>query len=100
MTNTYQINNPARLTVDFTLLADGSQVDPSTVTLLVLDPFSNSTEYVYGSSGIVKDSNGKYHYDLSLTVTGYYYYQWEGSGNVEVSAFGQLICNKSPFGLS
>lgn len=79
---------------------DGNGIigDPTTITLKVRDPNGIETPYVFGSSAIVKDSVGKYHFDLGpLTVAGRWFYRWIGAGSIVAAAEGSFAVNKSAF---
>lgn len=72
-----------QVTLSFTLMAaDGTLSDAAVLTLEVKDPNVVRTSYVFGSSAIVRDSVGLYHYDLDLTVGGArpWVYHWQSSG--------------------
>lgn len=56
------------------------EVDPSTVTLLLRSPSSNS-EFVYGiDDDLVRDSQGKYHVDFTADESGRWHWRWESTG--------------------
>lgn len=77
--------------------AAGVATDPTTVTCHVKSP-AGTTTHVYGASAIVKDSTGVYHLDVSLTVSGQWWYRWEGTGAVEQSDEASFIVEASAFG--
>lgn len=92
--STYDIGSVSRLIGIFTAL-DGTLTNPDEVTLYVKDPLGNVTEYTGGQ--LVNDSAGVYHYDLTLSVVGIYYYRYEGAGNLIAAGDSQLQVTSSPF---
>lgn len=81
----YQLNSKIQLGATFTKVSDGSLVDPTTIVLYIR--FPDQTEQVYGiAEGIVRDSLGVYHFDLTVVRSGGYFYKWEGDGSVQVSS--------------
>lgn len=77
---------------------NGALADPTTVTLKVRDPNGTETPYVFGSSAIVKDSVGKYHFDLGpLLTAGRWFYRWIGAGAIVAAAEGSFAVTKSAF---
>lgn len=68
-----------RLTGKFTV--GTTDTDPTTVTFRIKDPSGTITVYVYlTNSELVKDSAGNFHVDWKFSLSGDYYYRWEGSG--------------------
>ncbi len=79
--NQYRTGSTVRVLSDFTTVATGAPVDPSTVTLTVRDPDGNVTVYTYAAAQVVKDSTGDYHYDVGpCTIDGTWAYYWLGGG--------------------
>lgn len=70
------VGDMARLSVTIKNIA-GAVADPSALTLEVKDPGGVITPY---SGSVVKDSVGKYHYDLPLSDSGYYKFRWGATG--------------------
>lgn len=92
---TYPAGDVARLSVTFTL--SGVNTDPTSVTLSVKVPSGTTTSYIYGSSAIVKDATGQYHYDLTLATSGLYEYRWVGTGTVTAANESSLFAGPSNF---
>lgn len=92
MAQQINIGDVRRVSVVFTN-AGSAVADPTTIKLHVRKPFSaQATSYTYGVGGtIVKDSTGNYHADLSLDTAGTWYYEWEGTGAVEVAEEGSFF---------
>ena len=82
------------ITATFTDITTSSPADPTTVTLIIDTPGQVSTTYTYGSSAIVKDATGVYHYDLTLTepsTPAYdWQYEWKGTGAVVAVVAGSI----------
>ena len=89
---TYGIGDVAQLSVTFTNLA-GVPTDPSTVTLTVNDP--TGAQVIYSGGSITHISTGNYTYNLSLTLTGVYVYQWTGTGAVQTTQQGTITVGSS-----
>jgi hypothetical protein len=89
----YSVGCEARLSATFTS-SSGVVADPTTVTLKIKDPSKSAMTY---TSGWVKDSTGVYHFDLTLTKPGAWYYRWIGTGTVVAAAEGSLTVQKSEF---
>ena len=82
MANVYDKGDLVRITGTFTNSA-GVAADPTTITLNVKDPSGNVGTYTYALAEITKSATGVYYKDISLDETGYWYYQWAGTGAVE-----------------
>lgn len=79
MANYYTLNQLVHLTAAFTV--SGTATDPTTVVCKVKDPSGAIT-----TPSAVKDSTGNYHYDVAATISGRYYYRFEGTGTCQASA--------------
>lgn len=90
--NTYDIGNVSRLTGSFYNLSN-ALADPTTITLRVKDP--NGAVTVYTGGDITHVSTGVYQYDLDLTLAGYYYYRFEGTGALVAAGDNQLFVTNS-----
>lgn len=78
--------------------ASGAPCDPTTVTLLIRSPDKVETSYPYGSSAVVRDGYGAYHFDVGpLTQAGAWSYRWVGTGAVIAAAEGRFDVRKSAF---
>jgi len=69
-------------TVSNTFKVDGVATDPSTVSLVVTDPDSNSTTYTYAGSTITRTGAGTYTKDVTCSSTnaGRWIAEWVGTG--------------------
>ena len=70
------VGDVARLALSIADVA-GVPGDPSSLLLVIKSPGGGITTY---TSEIVKDSVGKYHFDLPLDLAGSYGYRWQSSG--------------------
>lgn len=68
----------ARLTNTFTV--DGTETDPTTVSLTVTAPSGTSVTYTYAAAEITKVSTGVYRKDVACTEDGLWVYVWTGTG--------------------
>lgn len=82
---TYDIGDLARLTVTFKDIA-GALTDPTAVSIVVQDPAGAETT----PGGIVHESTGIYHYDLSVLLGGVYAYRWVATGAVQAVQEGTI----------
>lgn len=67
--------------------------DPTTVELRYKKP--NGQKYKINSGSITKDDTGKYHYDLSIDLSGTWYYLWKGAGAVQAVEQGSFPVEES-----
>ena len=82
------VGDVARLSVSILDVA-GVPSDPTSLSLVIQAPDGTSTTH---TSDIVKDSVGKYHFDLPLDLAGSYGYRWQSSGeNQGVSEGGLYV---------
>jgi hypothetical protein len=71
--------------------------DPTTVTLYVKNTTAGLTQYIYGSSAIVKNGTGSYSYNLTTTASGQWWYRWTGAGALTAAAEGSFTAGPSAF---
>jgi hypothetical protein len=86
----YYPGDAITLQATFTNLS-GVNADPTTVALKVEDPGGVVTTYTYADLDITKAATGVFQYVLSVTLEGRYWYQWTGTGTVQVASPDQLI---------
>jgi hypothetical protein len=85
MANVYTSGQQIRLVGTFKNAA-GTVTDPTGVVLKYRDPVTGTvTTKTYGVDAIVKDSTGVYHFDLTLSNPGEWWYRWESSGAIVAS---------------
>lgn len=95
MANTYPAGSLVRVTTAFTV--SGVATDPSAITLQLKTPGSGVVSLVYGSSLIVRDGVGQYHYDWQTTLSGLYPYRWIGTGVVVAANENEFLAGPSQF---
>lgn len=76
----YQLNDTPKITCTFTV--DGTNTDPTTVTLEVKDPAGTKTTYTYAAGQITKSAAGLYYKYITLNLAGTWWYRWTGTGTV------------------
>lgn len=54
--------------------------DPTTITLLVVEPDGTRTSYTYAGAAVTKHSAGVFYKDVPLTLAGEYLLRWVGTG--------------------
>lgn len=89
--NTYPLMTAVELSVDFETLTP-APIDPSTVTLEVRKP--DGTIANYTTCDFSNPSTGQFAIVISADQSGAWIYNWQGSGNVEVST-GDVYFNVS-----
>ena len=77
----YDIGDVVRYSAAFTNNA-GAAADPTAVKLKLLSPLGNRIDLTYAAGEVQKDSTGNYHYDLTLTEDGDWWYKYEGTGAI------------------
>lgn len=98
MANSYDKNQNVRCTVVIQDVDSGAYVDPTTVTFYTIDPNGTVTTYVYGvDPEVIKDSVGHYHADVTLDVSGDWYYRWEGTGTYIGACENRMCARESKF---
>ena len=92
------INSPIALTANFQSAA-GSDVDPTTVTLRLMDPLGVETTYVYGTDDeLVRDNSGDYTATVTPDSSGRWFFRWQTTGtNLIVASEGNFLVQASPF---
>jgi len=92
----YDIGDRVRLSATFSLNAVNT--DPTTVIVKVRTPRGLETKYTYiTDSAVVKDAVGKYHVDVDITESGYWYQRWQGTGAVVAAEEQSFQVNVSKF---
>lgn len=78
---------------------NGTEVDPTTITLKVLDPSGNETSYGYGESPetVERDSTGNFHVDVEADEAGDWFYWWESTGAGQGAEPGQWVVEPTAF---
>lgn len=89
--NTYDIGDLVRVTSTFTLTADDTAVDPTTVTYTVKDPSGNETEYTYAGGEVTRSSTGVFYKDVSIDEAGRWWIRVDGAGACVAAAEHSLL---------
>jgi hypothetical protein len=76
----HELGDLVRLSATFLDATTGLPLDPTTVKLSVKPPAATTTTHTYGSSAIVKDDVGEYHFDQNANVAGNWHYRWFSTG--------------------
>jgi hypothetical protein len=80
MANSYAKNKYVTITATFAV--SGVATDPTTVTLKVQNPAGITTSYTYALAEVTKLATGIYSKTIQLSSSGYWAYQWVGTGTV------------------
>ncbi len=100
MDRSWNVGDRALITALFTDLTTGAAVDPDVLTVLVdsPDPGSARTTWVYGVDvEVVRDGVGQYHFYITLTRSGNWFYRVEATGTRVVASEGTLFAQRSHF---
>jgi YtkA-like len=84
--NYYDLQTRVRLSIEFVDVDTNLPVDPQDVFLYVEDPDGVETKYGYQASEVQKVGDGMYQYDIDLTKSGRWNYQYQGVGGAEVAS--------------
>jgi hypothetical protein len=70
----------------------GVATDPTTISVRWRHHRGTETTWVYGTdTQVVRDSAGVFHADIPITVSGLYYYKFEGTGAVQAAEEGTFL---------
>lgn len=80
--NTYDVGDKVRITGAWTDPNDSdAAIDPTTVSAAYKNPSGVVLTKVYGSDAdVVRSGTGSFYMDISITVSGEYWYRWIGTG--------------------
>lgn len=79
--NVYDVGDLARVTGTFTDV-NGDVADPDTLTFSYENPQGTVTSYVYLTNAeLVRQSEGIFYVDVSMTLVGDYHYRWIATGS-------------------
>lgn len=93
MTLLADVGDRVTFTATFTTAA-AVAVDPTTVTLKVLDPSGNTTTV---TSGFTNDSTGVYSYEVDIDEAGVWRWRWAGTGDAVAADEGEFRVSQSVF---
>lgn len=68
--------------------AAGVLTDPTTVTLRWRRHGETETVLTWAGAGVIRDSVGLFHVDITVVEPGLHYYRWEGTGTVTAAEEG------------
>lgn len=94
---TLGLGSRLRFTETFKDLVAGTVADPTGVTLKIHDPTGTETSYTYAAAQIVRDSQGIYHFDLTLSIPGLWLARWVGDGAIVATDELQVTIAPSGF---
>lgn len=89
--NTYTSGDLVRCSAAFTDAA-GAPVNPTTVT-----GFTKTPAGIISPQSVTHDSLGNYHFDVSVSESGTWYYRLVGTGAAQAAAEGRFIVAESAF---
>jgi hypothetical protein len=91
MPNVYDTGDVARVSCTFTNPA-GAFADPTTVRAKYKAPGQATVTKTYlVDSEVIRDSAGKFHMDMALTLAGTWRYRWEGEGTIVAAGEGAFM---------
>lgn len=91
--NDWDVGDTPNLTCDFTNA--GALTDPTTITLIVVDPSGNQATYTYALAEITKDATGQYSKTVTVDESGTWQYRWVGTGTVPAADEGEFYVTRS-----
>ena len=80
MADNIHVGDALQLKCTFTV--SGTKTDPTTVTLEVRDPSSNTDTYTYAAAEITKDATGVFSKTIAFDEAGWWTYEWAATGTV------------------
>ena len=89
MATTYDVGDVARISAAFT--QSSVAVDPTTVSLTVVDPAGTSVSYTYAGATVTRSSTGNYYVDVALTAAGKWRWRWVSTGTGAAAAEDFLL---------
>lgn len=93
---TYDVGALVKLSATYVNEA-GRALDPDQVFLQVKFPNGTIQTFVYGVDPIVRDGVGAYHYEVSASVAGTFYYRWYSTGAGQAARETFFAVNRSQF---
>ena len=94
----HYVNAPISIPVNFKDTS-GNDVDPTTVTLRVLNPWGSESTYVYGTdSEVTRSDAGDYVGAFTPDLEGRWHYRWQTTGTGTTGALeGNFLVQVSAF---
>lgn len=99
--NTYDIGDLIRLWIEYRNADTKALVDPTEITLLILQPDGVELSYTLSGQEIVRASDGRYSYVFNTTgrPSGLYRWRWVSTGQGQAGESGSFILRDNPFSL-
>jgi len=76
----YEIDTEIQINGEFINSLTGVYIDPTSITLFVLDPSGATSNYTWPSATIVRDSLGHFHQQITPSKSGTWTYKWQATG--------------------
>ena len=77
----HNLGDLVRLVGVFKATATGEVQDPTVVNVSIRRPSGQVNTYTYlTDAAVIRDSAGRYHYDLTAEVPGAFFYRWWSTG--------------------
>jgi hypothetical protein len=93
--NVYDVGDLVRISAVFKNSA-GTATDPTAVSCKIRKSDGTVTTLVYGTDvALVRDSEGNYHTDISITLKGLWMHKFIGTGAVQATEVGALLGKSS-----
>lgn len=92
--NMYDAGNMVTITTTFTN-ASGVAVNPSSVTLRVMDPNNIETDYMLGT--LTNPTTGVFSQNVTVLTSGIWRYRWEATGTLVAASDSSFIVSATPF---
>lgn len=89
MPDSIYVGSAIQLKATFTV--SGTNTDPTTISLEVKDPSSNTDTYTYAGATITKDATGKYSKIITFDEAGWWSYEWQTTGTVISVRSGRIL---------
>jgi hypothetical protein len=95
----YDLYDLVRVVATFVGTDGVTPADPSTIVLLVKDASGIVASYLYtggaGGGSITRVGTGAYARDLTVNVTGSWFYRWQGTGGIQAAEEWTLYVRRS-----
>lgn len=92
MANTYNIGDLVTITADFTVVATGDEIDPSSVVITVEAPNGTTS-----TPSVSNPSTGSFTVQTAATMPGTYRYRAVGTGAAQAAGQGFFLVSQNSF---
>ena len=82
----YEIDTTIELQGVFTNSLSGVYADPSSIRLYILNPTGVETTQNWPGGNVVRDSLGHFHFVMTTSIAGIWFYKWQGMGAVAATS--------------